>query len=89
LSPPAGCSFGLTAPTEASIVGETGHLLAVCSPALCVGAAGIPLATKAPMPQWLRVFPRPRQYLRAPRAVYFTYFVFVLWTIVAGSRSPP
>ena len=63
---------------------ETGNLLAVCSPALCVGVAGILLAVKSSMPGWLRVFSVVAGVCGILAPFYFTYFVFVLWTVVAG-----
>ena len=72
---------------------ETGNLLAVCSPALCVGVAGIVLALKGAMPRGLRVFTIVAGVCGVLAPFFFTYFVFVLWTIVAGigfaaSRRP-
>ncbi len=63
---------------------ETGNLLAVCSPALCAGIAGIVLAVKAPMPTWLRVFSVVAGVCGVLAPFYLTYFVFVLWTLTAG-----
>lgn len=63
---------------------ETGNLLAVCSPALCAGIAGIVLAVKAPMPPWLRGFSVVAGVCGVLAPFYFTYFVFVLWTLTAG-----
>ncbi len=63
---------------------ETGNLLAVCSPALCTGAAAIVLAGKAAMPTWLRVFSVVAGICGILAPFFFTYFVFVLWTVTAG-----
>jgi len=72
---------------------EIGNLLAVCSPALCVGVAGILLAVKGAMPRGLRMFTIVAGVCGVLAPFYFTYFVFVLWTVVAGiafaaSRRP-
>ncbi|HET7356138.1 MAG TPA: hypothetical protein VFJ09_05620 [Nocardioidaceae bacterium] len=63
---------------------EIGNLLAVCSPALCAGLVGIVLAVKAPMPTWLRVFTVVAGVCGILAPFFFTYFVFVLWTVTAG-----
>jgi hypothetical protein len=63
---------------------EVGNLLAVCSPALCVGVAAIVLAVKAGLPTWLRVFSVVAGVCGILAPFFFTYFVFVLWTVVAG-----
>ena len=63
---------------------ETGNLLAVCSPALCVGVAAIVLAARSSLPRWLRVFSVVAGVCGILAPFYFTYFVFVLWTVVAG-----
>ena len=63
---------------------ETGNLLAVCSPALCAGVAAIILAAKAPMPTWLRIFSLVAGICGILAPFFFTYFVFVLWTVVTG-----
>jgi hypothetical protein len=65
-------------------VSEIGNLLAVCSPALCVGVASILLARQASLPRWLQVFTMVAGVCGVLASFYFTYFVFVLWTLVAG-----
>lgn len=71
-------------------LGEIGNLLAVCSPALCVGVIAIVLAARAALPRWLRVFSVVAGVCGILAPFFFTYFLFVLWTVVAGvflSRS--
>ena len=64
---------------------EIGNLLAICSPALFVGVAALVLARRSALPGWLRGFSRASRGLCGILApFYFTYFVFLLWTVVAG-----
>ncbi|HJQ43288.1 MAG TPA: hypothetical protein VJ831_09405 [Jatrophihabitantaceae bacterium] len=68
------------------VIAEVGNLLAVCAPALCVGVAAIVLAVRsAVLPGWLRVFSIIAGICGVLAPFYFTYFVFVLWTVVAGT----
>ena len=74
-------------------ISEIGNLLAVCSPALCVGVIAIVLAVRTPMPAWLRAFSVVAGVCGILAPFFFTYLVFVLWTLVAGvafaaSRQP-
>jgi hypothetical protein len=63
---------------------EIGNLLAVCAPALCVGVAALVAARSVAMPAWLRAFTFVAGVCGILAPAFFTYFVFVLWTIVAG-----
>jgi hypothetical protein len=63
---------------------EIGNLLAVCGPALCVGVAALVLAARGPLPWWLRAFSAVAGVCGVLAPFFFTYFVFVLWTVVAG-----
>lgn len=63
---------------------EIGNLLAVCSPALLAGVGAILLAARAPMPRWLRWFTGLAGVCGVLAPFFFTLFVFVLWTVVAG-----
>lgn len=63
---------------------EIGNLLAVCSPALCVGVAAILLARRTSWPRWLQIPTMIAGVCGILAPFYFTYFVFVLWTLVAG-----
>ena len=69
------------------LVTEIGNLLAVCSPALLVGVGAILLAARTPMPRWLRAFTGVAGVCGVLAPFFFTLFVFVLWTVVAGSPS--
>jgi uncharacterized membrane protein len=74
---------GVPAPVVYTIT-EIGNLLAVCAPALCIGAAALVLAARGPMPRWLRVFSVVAGICGILAPLFFTYFVFVLWAITAG-----
>ncbi|HET8560796.1 MAG TPA: hypothetical protein VFL69_09790 [Marmoricola sp.] len=63
---------------------EIGNLLCVCGPAFFAGVIAIALAAKAPLPGWLRAFSGIAGACGILAPFFFTYFVFVLWTIVAG-----
>jgi hypothetical protein len=66
------------------LVTEIGNLLAVCSPALLVGVGAILLAARTPMPRWLRWFTGFAGVCGVLAPFFFTLFVYVLWTVVAG-----
>ncbi|HET7386052.1 MAG TPA: hypothetical protein VFJ19_05230 [Nocardioidaceae bacterium] len=63
---------------------EIGNLLAVCSPAFFVGVVAILLGAKGPLPGWLRGFSYLAGVCGVLAPFFFTYFIFVLWAIVAG-----
>jgi hypothetical protein len=63
---------------------EIGNLLAVCSPALLVGVGALLLARRTPMPRWLRALTYVAGVCGVLAPFFFTLFVFVLWTVVAG-----
>jgi hypothetical protein len=64
---------------------EIGNLLAVCAPALCVGVAAIVLALRTTaLPGWLRGISVVAGICGVLAPFFFTYYVFVLWTVVAG-----
>ena len=65
-------------------VSEIGNLLTVCAPAFFVGVVALVLAAKTPLPPWLRGFSALAGACGILAPLYFTYFVFVLWTIVTG-----
>lgn len=66
------------------VLTETGNLLAICAPALFMGVAAFVLARRTPMPAWLRVFAVVAGVCGILAPLFFTYFVFVLWTLVFG-----
>ncbi len=72
---------GVAAPVIYTLT-ETGNLLAICAPALFVGVAGLLMAKRLPMPVWLRVFSVVAGVCGILAPGFFTYFVFVIWTVV-------
>ena len=63
---------------------ETGNLLSVCLPALFVGVIAMVLARTARFPGWLRVFSVVAGVCGILAPFFFTYFVYLLWVVVAG-----
>jgi hypothetical protein len=74
---------GVSAPVVYTLT-EIGNLLAVCGPALCMGVAALALAVRGPLPTWLRVFSAIAGVCGVLAPYFFTYFVFLLWAVVAG-----
>jgi hypothetical protein len=66
------------------MLSEIGILLAVCAPALCVGVAALVLAARSTMPRWLQLFSVVGGICGILAPLFLTYFVFTLWTVVAG-----
>lgn len=65
---------------------EIGGLLEMCAPALFGGVMALILAVRTGMPMWMRVFSVLAGVCGILAPLYFTYFVFLLWTIVLGAR---
>jgi hypothetical protein len=71
---------------------ETGNLLAICAPAFFVGLAALLIGMRTAQPRFLRVFCIVAGVCGILAPLYFTYFAFVLWTLVfsgwmiAGAR---
>lgn len=63
---------------------EIGNLVAVCGPALCLGVAALALAWQGPLPTWLRVSSAVAGVCGIFAPFFFTYVVYVLWTVVLG-----
>lgn len=76
---------GVGAPVIYAIT-EIGNLLLVCAPALFVGVVGLVLAARSPVPRWLRGFGVIAGVCGILAPWFFTYFVFVAWTITLGVR---
>jgi len=75
---------------------ETGNLLAVCAPALFLGVGAILMAMRSPQPTWLRVFSVLAGVCGILAPLFFTYGLYVLWTLVfsawliaGGRRTAP
>jgi hypothetical protein len=63
---------------------EVGNLVTVCGPAFFAGVVAIVLAAVGRLPVWLRAFSVVAGLCGILAPFFFTYFVFVLWTIVTG-----
>jgi hypothetical protein len=74
---------GVPAPVVYALT-EIGNLLAVCSPAFFVGVAALLLSARLPMPVALRVFTVIAGVCGILAPLFFTYFVYALWTLVLG-----
>jgi hypothetical protein len=68
----------------AHTIGEISGLLIGCAPALCVGLVALLLA-RSTMPGWLRAFAVLAGVCGILAPLFFTLFVFILWTVVAGA----
>jgi hypothetical protein len=63
---------------------EIGNLLCVCGPAFFAGVIAVVLAVRAPFPAWLRAFSVLGGVCGILAPFFFTYFIFVIWAVVAG-----
>jgi hypothetical protein len=63
---------------------EIGNLVAVCGPAFFAGVVALLLAVVGRLPAWLRAFSVIAGVCGLLAPFFFTYFVFVLWTIATG-----
>jgi hypothetical protein len=75
-------SDGIPLPV-AHTIGEIAGLLAGCAPAFCIGVVAL-LMTKAQLPGWLRAFSAVAGVCGILAPFYFTFFVYLLWTVVCG-----
>lgn len=66
------------------MVTEIGNLIAVCGPAAFAGVIALMLAARGPMAAWARPVAAVAGVCGLAAPWFFTYFVFVLWAIVAG-----
>jgi hypothetical protein len=65
---------------------EIGNLLSWCAPALFVGLVALLLSRAGTFPRWLRIFSAVAGVCGVLAPFFFTYFVFLLWTLVLGTR---
>ena len=65
---------------------EIGNLLSWCAPALFVGIVAILVSRLQTLPRWLRVFSAVAGVCGILAPFFFTYFLFLLWTVALGSR---
>jgi hypothetical protein len=63
---------------------EVGNLVAVCGPAFFAGVVALALAAVGRLPLWLRAFSVVAGLCGVLAPFFFTYFVFVLWTVATG-----
>jgi hypothetical protein len=75
---------GLSQPVVYTL-SEVGNLVSVCGPAFFAGLLALVLAVKGPLPTWLRAFAGVAGICGILAPLFFTYFVFVIWTVVAGA----
>jgi hypothetical protein len=75
-------SAGIPLPV-AHTIGEIAGLLAGCAPAFCIGVIAL-LMTRAPLPGWVRAFSAVAGVCGILAPFYFTFFVYLLWTVVCG-----
>jgi hypothetical protein len=73
---------------------EIGNLLSWCAPALFVGLVAILLSRVSTLPRWLRIFSAAAGVCGILAPFFFTYFLYLLWTLVLGAtlvalRSDP
>ena len=66
------------------MLGEVTGLVMLCVPALFVGVVAIVLARRAELPAWLRVAGIVAGACGILAPAFFTFFVFLLWTLVFG-----
>lgn len=64
---------------------EIGNLLSWCAPALFVGLLAILLSRVTTLPRWLRVFSAVAGVCGILAPFFFTFFLYLLWTLVLGA----
>lgn len=69
----------------AHTIGEIAGLLGGCAPALFIGVVALIMARAATLPMWLRVFSGVAGVCGILAPLFFTLFVFILWTVVTGA----
>ena len=83
---------GVTHPTVYTLT-EIGNLVSWCAPALFMGIVAILLSRATSLPRWLRVFSAVAGVCGILAPFFFTFFVYLLWTLVLGitlvSRRAP
>ncbi len=63
---------------------EIGNLVSWCAPALFVGLIGILLSRVPTLPRWLRIFSAVAGVCGILAPLFFTFFVYLVWTLVLG-----
>lgn len=64
---------------------EIGNLLSWCAPALFIGIIAILLSRVQTLPRWLRVFSAVAGVCGILAPFFFTYFLYLLWTLAFGA----
>ena len=64
---------------------EIGNLLSWCAPALFVGIVALLLSRATTLPRWLRVFSAIAGVCGILAPFFFTFFLYLLWTLVFGA----
>ena len=64
---------------------EIGNLLSWCAPALFIGIVAILLSRVPTLPRWLRIFSAVAGVCGILAPFFFTYFLYLLWTLVLGA----
>jgi hypothetical protein len=74
---------GVTHPVVYTLT-EIGNLVSWCAPALFMGIVAILLSRVTSLPRWLRIFSFVAGVCGILAPLFFTFFVYLLWTLVAG-----
>jgi hypothetical protein len=64
---------------------EIGNLLSWCAPALFIGVVAIMLSRSETLPRSLRIFSAVAGVCGILAPFFFTYFLYLLWTLVLGA----
>jgi hypothetical protein len=64
---------------------EIGNLLSWCAPALFIGIIAILLSRVQALPRWLRIFSAVAGVCGILAPFFFTYFLYLLWTLAFGA----
>jgi hypothetical protein len=64
---------------------EIGNLLSWCAPALFIGIVAILLSRVQSLPRSLRIFTAVAGVCGILAPFFFTYFLYLLWTLVFGA----
>ena len=67
------------------MITEIGNLLSWCAPALFIGIVAILLSRVPTLPRWLRIFSAVAGVCGILAPFFFTYFLYLLWTLVLGA----
>lgn len=74
---------GVTHPVVYTLT-EIGNLVSWCAPALFMGVVAILLSRVTSLPRWLRIFSVVAGVCGILAPFFFTFFIYLLWTLVVG-----